>query len=106
MHIFIRFSYHFFIVIGHLQGVFLSLIALIVASAAVVTHIEKMPFEDALYFSFITGLTIGYGDIVVKTPYGRVVAVFLGFIGVIFSGLMVAAALRAVEKSLKDMNII
>ena len=46
MRIFIRFSYHFFIIIGHLHAVFLSLIALIVASAAVVTHMEKMPFGD------------------------------------------------------------
>jgi len=83
---------------------FLSLIALIVVSAVLVTHIEKMPFDDALYFSFITGLTIGYGDIVVKTSFGRIVAVLLGLIGVVFTGLMVAAAIRAVGKSMKDMN--
>jgi len=70
MRIFISFSYHFFIIIWHFRSVFLSLIGLIVGTAAVITRIEKMPFEDALYFSFITGLTIGYGDIVVKTPSG------------------------------------
>jgi len=32
------------------------------------------------------------------------IAVFLGLIGMIFSGLMVAAALRAVEKSLQDVD--
>ena len=104
MCIFISFSYHFLIIIRHFHAVFLSLIALIVASAAVFTYIEKMPFDDALYFSFITGLTIGYGDIVVKTPIGRIVAVLLGLIGVIFTGLMVAAAIRAVGKSMKNIN--
>ena len=83
---------------------FLSLIALIVGAAAVFTHIEKMPFEDALYFSFITGLTIGYGDIVVKTSFGRIVAVFIERIGNIFTGLMVAAALHAAGESMKGMK--
>ena len=48
MRLFIRFSYYFFLIIGHFHAVFLSLIALIVGAAAVFTHIEKMPFEDAL----------------------------------------------------------
>ena len=96
MRIFVSFSYHFFIIIWRFHPVFLTLIALIVGAAAVVTHIEKIPFGDALYFSFITGLTIGYGDIVLKTPFGRILAVLLGLIGIVFTGLMVAAAIRAV----------
>jgi voltage-gated potassium channel len=64
-----------------------------------------MPFGESLYFSFITGLTIGYGDIVVKTPFARLLAVLLGLIGIIFTGIMVAAALRAVERSLEDLNM-
>jgi uncharacterized membrane protein len=83
---------------------FLSLIALIVVSAVLVTHIEKMPFGDSLYFAFITGLTIGCGDIVVKTPFGRIVAVLLGLLGIIFTGMMVAAAIRAVGESMKDIK--
>jgi len=105
MRMFIRFSYHFFKIIWHFKAVFLSLFALIVGIAAVITYIEKLPFEDALYFSFITGLTIGYGDIVVKTPVARLLAVFLGLIGIIFTGMMVAAAIRAVGESMKDMKI-
>ena len=104
MRMFISFCYHFFNVIWHLHAVFLSLITLIVISAAVIAQIEKLPFGEAIYFSFITGLTIGYGDIVVKTLYGRVVAVLLGLIGIVFTGLMVAAALRAVGQSMKGMR--
>jgi hypothetical protein len=104
MRIFIRFSYHFFIIIRRFYALFLSLFALIVGIAAVITHLEKMPFGEALYFSFITGLTIGYGDIVVKTPFGRLAAVLLGLIGIVFTGLMVAAAIRAVGESMKDID--
>ena len=106
MKMFVRFNYHFFIIIGRLQAVFLALSALILGIAVVIRHLEKMPFGESLYFSFVTGLTIGYGDIVVKTPFARLLAVLLGLIGIIFTGIMVAAALRAVEKSLKDLNII
>ena len=104
MKMFTRFSFHFLGIIGHLKSVFVFLITLVVISAAAISQIEDLPFGEALYFSFITGLTIGYGDIVVKGPFPRLIAVLLGLIGMIFSGLMVAAALRAVEKSLKDMN--
>jgi uncharacterized membrane protein len=105
MKMFVRFNYHFFIIIGRLQAVFLALFALILGIAVVIRHLEKMPFGESLYFSFITGLTIGYGDIVVKTPFARLLAVLLGLIGIIFTGIMVAAAIRAVEKSLKDLNV-
>jgi uncharacterized membrane protein len=61
-----------------------------------------MPFADALYFAFITGLTIGYGDIVVKTPVGRILAVLIGFIGVIFTGLIIAVAVHALRESFHE----
>ena len=102
---FVRFNYHFFIIIGRLHAVLLALFALILGIAVVIRHLEKMPFGESLYFSFITGLTIGYGDIVVKTPLARLLAVLLGLIGIIFTGIMVAAALRAVERSLEDLNL-
>jgi len=105
MKMFVRFNYHFFIIIGRLQAVFLALSALILGIAVVIRHLEKMPFGESLYFSFITGLTIGYGDIVVKTPFARLLAVLLGLIGIIFTGIMVAAALRAIERSLEDLNM-
>jgi len=88
-----------------LKSVFFALIALVVISAVVISSIENRPFGETLYFPFIAGLTIGYGDIVVTTPFARLIAVFLGLIGVIFIGIMVAGAIRAVEKSLKDLNM-
>ena len=106
MKMFIRFSYHFLIITGRLKSVLLFLMTLIVISAVVISRIEDLPFGEALYFSFITGLTIGYGDIVVKPPFARLIAVSLGLIGMIASGIMVAASIRAVEKSLKELGIL
>ena len=73
-------------------------------SAVVIAQIEKLLFCYALYFSFITGFTIGSADIVFQTPFGRLVASLLGLIGILFTGLTIATTIRAVEQSMKDMN--
>jgi uncharacterized membrane protein len=101
---FTRFTYHFFYAIWRVKAVILALIALVVAGAVAVTLIEKMPFGDTLYFAFVTGLTIGYGDIVVKTPFGRLVALLIGFIGILFTGLIVAILVFAVRESLEEFR--
>jgi len=101
---FIHFNFEFFRILWHIRSINLSLFALILINSWAISYVEKLPFGDALYFALITGLTIGYGDIVVKTPAGRILAVLIGFIGVLFSGLVVAAALRAVGETLKKSN--
>jgi voltage-gated potassium channel len=97
-----RFTSHFFHIAWHFRSVILGLIALIVIGAMVIAFVEKMPFGDAVYFSFVTGLTIGYGEIVAKTVLGRVVALLIGLIGIIFTGMVVAVAVRAVQESYKE----
>ena len=78
------------------------LIALIVAGAGAINLFEKMPFADTLYFAFVTGLTIGYGDIVMKTPGGRLIALMIGFVGILFTGLLVAVLVYAVRESMAE----
>ena len=99
---FTNFVRHFFHAAWQVKVVIVMLVALIVAGAAALTHVEKMPFGDTLYFAFVTGLTIGYGDIVVKTPLGRLMAILIGFNGILFTGLMVAALVLAVRDSYEE----
>lgn len=101
---FTRFSYHFFLAVWRVKTVILTLIALVVAGAVSINLFEKMPFADALYFAFVTGLTIGYGDIVMKTPGGRLIALIIGFVGILFTGLMVAILVFAVRESLEELR--
>ena len=63
-----------------------------------------MPLGEAVYFSFITGLTIGYGDIAPGTPAGRVISVLLGVNGILFTGLVVAAAVNALQQAVQDVR--
>jgi len=57
------------------------------------------PIGETMYFCAITALTIGYGDVVPTTVLGRLDAVLLGLVGVVFTGLIVAAAVRGVQEA-------
>jgi len=102
MSMLVSFTNHFLRAIWHVRAVILALIALVVAGAAAVTLVEKMPFADTLYFAFVTGLTIGYGDIVMHTPVGRLIALLIGLVGILFTGLIVAVLVHAVRESIKE----
>jgi voltage-gated potassium channel len=73
----------------------MSLLLLIVLGGFTISKLESIKLGDAMYFAFITGLTIGYGDISPQTAWGRVVSVAIGLFGVLFVGLIVAIATRA-----------
>jgi len=101
---FLRFSFHFCQTIWRFKSIFIALIALVVGGALLIAHFERLPINQALYFSFITGLTIGYGDVVPATPLGRLTAVLLGVVGILFTGMVVAAAVRACQNAGKDVH--
>jgi voltage-gated potassium channel len=99
------FNRHFFHALSRIQGIVYGLLALLVVDAVAIAYFEKIPFTDALYFTFITGLTIGYGDITPVTLAGRVVAILTGILGILITGLIVAVsvhALKATMAALKD----
>ena len=56
--------------------------AAIVLAAAGMTHFEGMKFTDALWWSFVTATTVGYGDLSPVTGIGRTIACFLMIVGI------------------------
>jgi Ion channel len=50
------------------------------------------------YFTFVTGLTIGYGDLVPKRLLARLISLAIGFIGIQLTGLVAAIAVQALRK--------
>jgi voltage-gated potassium channel len=62
-------------------------------------HFDNSPasFGESLYFSAITALTIGYGDLVPHSFIGRCASVLLALMGITLTGIIAAAAVRALE---------
>lgn len=78
------------------NGIFFMLIAF----AALFAIIEDMRFFNALYFTLVTALTIGYGDIVPTQPLGKIIAVLIGFLGASNMGFFVALAIHSANQCL------
>ena len=95
------FNRHFYHALSKVRGIFFALFAWLVVDAAAIAYFEKMPFVDALYFTFVTGLTIGYGDIAPVTLAGRVVSILTGFLGILITGLIVAVAVYALRETMQ-----
>ena len=100
----VYFLSHVFLMTWHLRVVYLALPALILAGAVTIAELENMPLGEAVYFSFITGLTVGYGDIVPHTTVGRIVSVALGFVVILFTGLVVAVLVRADREAWNELH--
>jgi hypothetical protein len=75
------------------------LLGLMVALGVVIGLIEDWPMLDAIYFAFVSGLTIGYGDLVPKRLLSRALAITIGLTGVLLVGLIAAIGVRALERA-------
>lgn len=94
---FISFVVHFYRYARYLREVLVLMVLLLLLGALAISFIEDIRLGEAVYFAFITGLTIGYGDISPTTSAGRTVSVLIGFVGLIFNGVVVATATRALR---------
>ena len=102
MQAFIIFVRHLFQMLLFVRGVLLTLVLILLAFALITAEVDNVSLPDALYLTFITALTVGYGDIVPTTGVTRVISVLTGFIGVVFVGLVVAVSTRALELAVEE----
>ena len=72
-----------------------ALIVLIVGLGVIVGLREGWSLQESVYFSFVTGLTIGYGDFSPKTLIGRVLAIGIGLCGILLVAVAAAVAVNA-----------
>ena len=99
---FLTFWKYFLQILHYVRGVFLVLILALCSCSAIMSYVDEISLGDALYLTFITGLTIGYGDITPTTTAGRVLSVITGVMGVIVFGILVAVVNRALALAVKE----
>ena len=75
------------------------LLAIMTALGIAVGLLEDWHLLDGIYFAFVSGLTIGYGDLVPVRPISRALAIGIGLTGVLLVGLIVAVGVRALERA-------
>ena len=85
----------------HVGGVVLSLYCVITIGGFAIALLDGKPISEGIYLALITGLTVGYGDLVPLSPLSKVIAVAIGFLGIIFTGIIVAASLKALELTIQ-----
>jgi hypothetical protein len=97
--IFLRYFVNHLFIVRH---VVIGLLVQILLGGVAISYLEGLHVGESMYFAFITGLTVGYGDIEPVTAWGRVVSVGIGIIGMLFTGMSVAVATRALADTVKE----
>jgi hypothetical protein len=97
---------HFLVALGHAIHVTWPVLSVLLgiqlALGLLTGFLEGWPLGDAVYFTFITGLTIGYGDLVPRQTLTRAVAIVIGFFGLFVTGVIAAIAVHAMRTALAD----
>ena len=78
------------------------LLGLIVALGLVIGTIEGWSVHESIYFAFVSGLTIGYGDLAPKSLLTRLLAILIGICGVLVTALVAAIAVKALTVATDD----
>jgi hypothetical protein len=69
-----------------------------------ITWLERWSLGEGVFFTFVTGVTIGYGGLVPHQPLSRFLAILIGFFGTIIDCLVAAIAVRALQNATDDLS--
>ncbi|MET0661060.1 MAG: potassium channel family protein [Steroidobacteraceae bacterium] len=78
------------------------LLALMVVFGLAIGLREGWSIEESVYFAFVSGLTIGYGDFAPKFLLTRVLAILIGLCGLLLTALLASVAVKALTEMSED----
>lgn len=84
----------FFIIFAEFIPLFLTFFVPILILGQIVGKLEGWTRFDSFYWSIITATTVGYGDFRPHKRASKILSLFIVFIGIVITGLMVAMAVQ------------
>jgi voltage-gated potassium channel len=94
----------FFIDLFYVGPILITLVLVIVILGHFIGKLEGWSKPDALYHAFITATTVGYGDFYPRKKRSKFLAVMIAFVGIVFTGIVVAVALHATTHAFKETH--
>ena len=91
----------FFVGLALTAPILLFLSVIIVLLGQVVGRRESWSSFDALYSTFVTATTVGYGDFRPLDGASRVLSILIAISGIVFTGIIVAVAISATTEAIK-----
>lgn len=88
--------------LGVVWPILSAILLVMVGCGLLIGQIEGWRVIDTLYFTFVTGLTIGYGDLTPSHVSSRVLAIVIGFTGIVLTGLVAAVSVEALRATAID----
>ena len=83
--------------LGHVSGVLLSLTLLIFIVGVLLARFDNKGIRESIYLAFITAFTIGFGDITPQSPMAKILTIVIALLGLVFTGVLVAVAIKAID---------
>lgn len=102
-------------VLWHLRGILaiflllfliLSVTMYYVGGAVDASTRTQSSLGETFYFCAVTALTIGYGDVIPTTVLGRVVAILLGLLGVMITGVVTGSAVYGIQMAAQRAGLL
>lgn len=96
---FLQYFYEGLLLISLLIFFFIGIIVLL---GMFVGRLEDWTRFNAVYWSFITALTVGYGDIRPVQKISKAISIIIAIAGIMLTGILVALAVAAATSAFED----
>ena len=84
----------FFLLISLLMPILLMMCIIIIIMGQLAGRLEQWKVFDALYWTFITALTVGYGDMRPLSRLSKILSILIAMFGIMFTGVIVAVTVN------------
>jgi voltage-gated potassium channel len=94
----------FFTGLFYIAPLLASILLVIVTLGHFLGRLEGWSRLDSMYYAFITATTVGYGDFHPRKRLSKILAIVIAFVGIVFTGIVVAIALHAGQHAFKETH--